>query len=511
MAYPPRWRHPRTVKSNAVPAGTGPEHEPDTEGGPQLVRPNSKPPWPRRAWLLAVLLPTAAATGIATATAAASPAQPAAPATPIRHVVVIFLENHSFDNVLGYWCDMPRNFGRCPDGGMPSSVALSDGAVVTPGTSPDTVPPVSHNVASQVNAIDSGRMDGWQQIAGCSVTENYACISGYQPRQVPNLTTLARQFAISDHTFSVGDAPSFEGHIAIAAASQDHFYGNNPNGGSFAFPGWGCDSGHRTPWIAPNGTRRNVPSCVPDPSLNPVKYPYGGAFAPTPVHYIPTIMDRLQAAGLPWKIYGAPKDEKGYGLWDICPAFAECLDTSQDKNLVPDAQFLTDAGAGTLPAFSVVTPGGQDFLNAGHNGMSMTACDNWVGQLVSAVEKSPDWSSTAVFLTFDDFGGFYDQVRPPVEPDGTQEGPRLPLIIISPYAKPGYTDTKATTFAGILAYTEHNFGLQALGVNDAGAYGFANAFNYAQTPLHPVPMSARRLPASAERIRLTPELARDPT
>jgi len=475
------------------------------------VIPNSKPPWPRRAWLLAFLLPTAAATGIATATAAASPTQPAAPATPIRHVVVIFLENHSFDSVLGYWCDMPRNFGRCPDGGMPSSVTLSDGAVVTPGTSPDTVPNVNHNVASQVAAIDSGKMDGWQHIAGCRATQNYACISGYQPRQVPNLTALARQFAISDHTFSVADAPSFEGHIAIAAASQDHFYGNNPNGGSFKFPGWGCDSGQRTPWIAPNGTLRNVPSCVPDPSLNPVKYPNGGAFAPTPVHYIPTIMDRLQAAGLSWKIYGAPKNEKGYGLWDICPAFAECLDTSQDKNLVPDAQFLTDAGAGTLPAFSVVTPGGQDFLNAGHNGMSMTACDNWAGQLVSAVEKSPDWSSTAVFLTFDDFGGFYDQVRPPVEPDGTQEGPRLPLIIISPYAKPGYTDTKATTFAGILAYTEHNFGLQALGVNDAGAYGFANAFNYAQTPLHPVPMSARRLPASAERIRLTPELARDPT
>jgi hypothetical protein len=85
------------------------------------------------------------------------------------------------------------------------------------------------------------------------------------------------------------------------------------------------------------------------------------------------------------------------------------------------------------------------------------------------------------------------------------------MIIISPYAKPGYTDTTATTFAGILAYTEHNFGLTALGVNDAGAYGFANAFNYAQRPLNPVHMVTRKLPPSAKHIRLTPALERDPT
>ena len=475
------------------------------------MRLTSKPSWRRRALLLAALLPTAAATGIATATAAVSPAQPAAPVTPIDHVVVLFLENHSFDNILGYWCDMPGNAGRCPDGGMPSSVTPSNGAVVTPGTAPDIVPNVKHNVQSQVAAIDNGKMDGWQRIAGCHAAQNYACISGYQPQQVPNLTTFAQDFAISDHTFSVADAPSWAGHMAIAAASQDHFYGNNPNNGSFAYPGWGCDSGFLTPWRAPDGTVENVPSCVPDPSLDPVKYPYEGAFAPTPVRYIPTIMDRLHAAGLSWKIYGAPKNEKGNGVWDICPTFAECLDTSQDKNLVPDAQFLADASAGTLPAFSVVTPGGPDFLNAGHNGMSMAKCDNWIGQLVNAVEQSPDWSSTAVFLTFDDFGGFYDQVRPPVEPDGTQEGPRLPMIIISPFARPGYTDTTATTFAGILAYTEHNFGLKALGVNDAGAYDFANAFNYAQRPLKPVPVVARRLPAPAKSVRLTPALERDPT
>jgi phospholipase C len=143
----------------------------------------------------------------------------------------------------------------------------------------------------------------------------------------------------------------------------------------------------------------------------------------------------------------------------------------------------------------------------------MTACDNWVGQLVGEVENSHYWKSTAIFITFDDFGGFYDQVYPGTNtnPDGTQQGPRTPLIIVSPYAKPHYTDTTHTTFSGILAFVEHNFGLRSLGVNDAQAYGFRNAFDYSQAPLPPVHMVKRSLPPSAKRIRITPDLAGDPS
>ena len=88
-------------------------------------------------------------------------------------------------------------------------------------------------------------------------------------------------------------------------------------------------------------------------------------------------------------------------------------------------------------------------------------------------------------------------MRPGTNPDGTPQGPRSPLIIVSPFAKPGYTDTIATTFAGILAFVEKNFGLSPLGVNDAGAYAFTNAFNLAQMPLRSARMATRRvLPAS---------------
>src|SRR5215472_2054987 len=114
--------------------------------------------WSRaRASAVALLIAgTAGLSGsVMTGTANAQP-------TPIRHIVVLYLENHSFDDVLGYWCR--QNSSRCPDGGMPSSVTLSDGTVVTPRVLPDIVPTVSHTVTAQQTAIDGGKMDGWQLV-----------------------------------------------------------------------------------------------------------------------------------------------------------------------------------------------------------------------------------------------------------------------------------------------------------------------------------------------------------
>jgi phospholipase C len=465
---------------------------------------------------LLVSMPAVAAVALAWAVPGSAATAP--PATPIRHVVVIYLENHSFDNVLGYWCG--AHPGRCPDGGMPASVRLSNGAVITPYVMPDTVPDVNHTVASQLAAmhIVGGvpLMDGWQNIkaGGCAATTTppYACIGGYAPSHIPNITNLATEFAISDKTFSMADSPSWGGHLYAAMASQDGFLGDNPvpAPGVAPGPGWGCDSNKVTPWLAPGGTLETVPSCIPDNALH---LPHGGAFKNTPASYLPTIFDRLDTARLSWKIYGPASPSDGGYDWAICPSLAECQDTAQRTNLVEPTQFFTDAAAGTLPAFSIVTAGGAGnlTLSSCHNKFSMTACDNYVGRLVSAAEHSPDWSSTAVFLTWDDCGCFYDQVRPGVNPDGTRQGPRVPLIIVSPYAKPGYTDTTATTFAGILAYTEHTFGLPPLGVNDAHAYDFSNAFNYTQPPLKPLTMITRPLPASAKRIHLTPALLNDPS
>src|SRR6266851_8023372 len=153
---------------------------------------------------------TAGLSGLAMASAANAQPPPIQPPL-INHIVVLYLENHTFDNLLGYWCN--HNPGRCPDGGMPSSVTLSDNSVVTPGVTPDIVPSVTHTVVAQQAAIDRGRMDGWQNVPGCAAQTGYACIGGYTPAQVPNLATLARRFAISDRTFSMADSPSWGGSL----------------------------------------------------------------------------------------------------------------------------------------------------------------------------------------------------------------------------------------------------------------------------------------------------------
>jgi phospholipase C len=163
---------------------------------------------------------------------------------------------------------------------------------------------------------------------------------------------------------------------------------------------------------------------------------------------------------------------------------------------------VQNARSGHLPNFAVVMPGGTDAKLSEHNGFSMTAGDDWVGRIASAVMHGPEWRSTVLFITWDDCGCFYDQVRPGLNPDGTAQGPRTPLVIVSPYAKPRYTDRKATTFAGILAYCERTFGLKPLGINDARAYPFTSAFNYNQAPLKPARMVNRPWPRYAYHVNM---------
>ena len=452
--------------------------------------------------LRALALLGVAPLGIA-ALALPAPARPvAAAASPIKHIVVLYLENHSFDSILGYWCK--ANPGRCPQGAMPSSVTLADGTTVTPSVEPDIVPAVNHSVASNQKAL----ANNWDHITGCGQAASYACIGGYTPAQIPNATSLASRFAINDNTFSMADSPSWGGHLYAVMGQTDHFTGDNPIAapGVTPGPGWGCDSNKVTTWAPSLGApTQQIPSCIPDPLLNPAQYPNGGAFEQTPASNALTIMDRLDAAKLAWKIYGDPDPTTngtvtpGY-IWDTCPSIANCLDTSQSSHNVMSSSFTTDAQNGNLPNFSLVVPAGSTAPASEHNGTSMTVGDDWVGQVANAVMSGPEWKSTALFITWDDCGCFYDQVKPGTNPDGTQQGPRSPLIVVSPYAKPAFTDHRHATFVSILAYVEKTFGLRPMGVNDNGAYDFSKAFNYSQKPLKPVKTVWRKWPKDAYHI-----------
>src|SRR5207249_535218 len=163
-------------------------------------------------------------------------------------------------------------------------------------------------------------------------------------------------------------------------------------------PGWGCDSNRDAVWKGPSGRRAYEPSCIPNAHGE-------GPYRPSPVSYVPTIADRLEAAGRSWGIFGAAvpqgKSFREAYKWSICPSFAECLYGPQHEDLHEQSQFFTDAANGTLPSFSILTPGIEGTTSQ-HNGTYMSVGDEQIEREVQAVESGLDAQSTTIFIYYDD-------------------------------------------------------------------------------------------------------------
>ncbi len=442
---------------------------------------------------------------------------------PIQHIVIVDEENHSFNDMFGKFC-VDQASGALVragvnDGCVGTDVGKLDGGASIGLTSePNGGLNVNHSIHGQQVAIDGGKMDGFSKIAGCTAQSHpaYGCYTQYDPLGgpcgssgtatcIPNIVQWARKYAISDQTFEFRATPSWAGHMVLGDATIESFVGDNPSGKPAGIDpthsGWGCDSGHLVHWRTSSQTTIRVPSCVPDHggSLGPLWD--GTQYASDPhAGYVPTIFDRLDGAGRPWRIYGGggritgPTTPDGY-KWTICPTFWECLGSSQIKNLVPVTQLATDAAAGRLPAVSFVTPHRTDSM---HQPTTASTGDNWLAKsVIGPLMHGPEWPSTAIFLTWDDCGCFYDPVAPP----SPEWGIRVPLQIVSPYARAGYTDSRPATFVSMLAFIEHTYGLAPLnpcatvggsgctddtvGLHGTPMYDYMNAFDFSQTPLGP--------------------------
>ena len=418
-----------------------------------------------------------------------------AAATPIDHVVVIMMENRTFDNVLGALCaERVAAADPAPCDGATRGL-LSDGSTIPLALAPDIQPELSHSVASHLKALDyvSGvaRMDGFSRIPGCEPQPQhgyrpYACYDQYDPQRanaasIANVTTLADRFAISDRTYESYTAASWTSHLEMVAGTRDSFHGDNPlyrkqlNPPPHG-PGAGCASHEDATYDSPTDGKILVPSCIPDENGD-------GPYRPSPVKYVPTIFDRLDAAGLSYRVYINSIN----AFRSPCSYFWECVSTKQADHTLSTSRFIPDAQAGKLPAVSFLLPPQNVSQHPGH---SMMAGDNWIGQMVGAIEDGPHWGSTAVFLSYDDCGCFYDHVAPPRRGMGL----RVPMLIISPYARPHFVDHTAATLASPLAFIESNWGLAPLGEDDRGAYNLGNAFDFSQQPLPPARMTFTPLP-----------------
>jgi phospholipase C len=458
---------------------------------------------PRRSSMKRTLRTVVVAVGLSAAVASSlaagghSAGNPTPVGYPIKHVVVIFQENNSFDHLLGKLCVDEDN--RC-DGTMVGK--LSNGDPIPLRLGGDIVPGIAHSVSTMRTAINGGGMDGWDHIPQCTEAAGYNCFEVDDRSRVPTLSDLADQFVISDRTFQLYTPSSWGAHLDLVSADLDGFTGDNPDSGFAGAKGWGCDSGADAPYkdtSVPGAKRIMVPACIPDRQGN-------GPYRASPVKYVPTIMDRLQSAGRSWKIYAPVASDKamGYGR-AICPTFYSCLGSSQAKNFVRWDNFVPDAEAGKLPNFSIVVP---MEVNSQHNWDSLMAGDNWIASLVGAAMSDPEqWKSTAIFITYDDCGCFYDHVLPP-----KGMGIRLPMVIVSPYAKPGFVDSNIASFASILAFTERLYGLRPLNKVDAGAYDYFKSFDFSQQPLPPIDLPQHVVPRrSLWFMRTHPPNPYDPT
>jgi phospholipase C len=393
----------------------------------------------------------------------------------IKHVVVMIQENHTFGNVLGDGC---ARTSRCRGLRIGSKVRLSNGAVVTLKGATDKVPETDHSFASQQAAWNGGRNDAWQRIGGCG-GPNYGCMSSYAPEQIPALWSLATHFALSDNTYTCNPVTSWGDHFSWqTACNLDGFAGSIPLKTSGAGPTWGCRSKRVEPWSATGRPPyRLEPACNPDPSLTA---PNGGAFRPTPVRSIRTFGENCdRASSCTRASYNTAL------IWSTDEAHAYLAYHHNIRRST--TQFLADAQSGQLPGLSILTPAMPGGETSQHNGASMAVGDRGIRTALSAVMNGPQWNSTAVFITYDDCGCFYDSVAPN----------RVPLVIVSPWAKPGYVDSTRVTFAGVQAFIENVFGLPRLNGADASAYTFGKAFTFSQAALHPIALPLARIPTSS--------------
>jgi phospholipase C len=276
---------------------------------------------------------------------------------------------------------------------------------------------------------------------------------------------MAHEWVLADNAFQSQLDESFVAHqYVIAAQAQSSV--------DLPYGPWGCEPG-------PSDT---VPTITRDRT-------YGKS--ELPCFDYQTLGDELDSAGLSWRFYsswyGTPSS--GFGaVWSSYQAVKHIYEGPDWANVItPQKTFLTDVAHGKLASFTWITPvcDDSDHVNCG-GGYG----PSWVAALVNAVGKSKLWDSTAIFVQWDDWGGLYDPVAPPYE-DYDGLGFRVPLLVISPYAKKDHVSHVQYETASVLRFAEDLFGLRQLAAADKRAISpAADCFNFSQKPRAFVPIKA---------------------
>jgi phospholipase C len=278
-------------------------------------------------------------------------------------------------------------------------------------------------------------------------------------QEIPNYWAYAHRFTLADHYFTSVHGPSLPNHLFAIAAQSGGAIDNGGNPG----PGTDCE-----------GASWGTVTVIDE---------YGNRSQHPPCFDFKTLPDSLEEAGISWRYYA-----EGGGFLSVIGHIRNGVLWSE--HVAPPAQFLKDAKSGHLPAVSWLLPPGVD---SEHPPDSMCEGENWTVSTLNALMQGPDWGATAVFVTWDDFGGLYDHVAPP-QVDQFGLGPRVPLLIISPYAKEGYVSHSLYDHTSVLKFIETRYNLKALTSRDVAASNMLDSFDFTQTPKAPLLLQPRTCP-----------------
>jgi len=423
-------------------------------------------------------------------------------AAVIQHVVVIFQENRTPDNLFHDQV-LINNGADIAISGVNSvgqTITLSPIDLGTAGSNPQNYD-LSHAHSAFVSMYDGGTMHGADLIP-CSPAANCPPNAHPNPQfmyvnpsDVQPYFAMAEQYTFGDRMFQTNEGPSFPAHqfilsgtsapTAPPAATSNLFAAENMSGGSIA----GCiaTAGTTVTMIDPTGSETNP---VPE----------------YPCFDHPTLTDLLDAKSVTWRYYTpsagsiwtAPDAIEHICLPETVNGTLTCTGTNWNNNvIIPEWQVLQDIPNGQLAQVSWVIPDGAHSDHAESNNGSGPS---WVASIVNAIGNSPYWANTAIIITWDDWGGWYDHVAPKVINDGVSWGSgylygfRVPLVVVSPYAKAAYISHTTHDFGSILKYIETTFNLPSLGYADASADDLSDCFSLTQTPITfksiPAPLDA---------------------
>ncbi len=426
-------------------------------------------------------------------------ALPGAGTAHIEHVVLIVQENRSFDD---FFATFPGADGTTTGVGTRGRTIELHAANLSEPCD------LGHSWDGYLRDYDGGKMDGFELEGLSGACTGQAKTRPYQyvkHAQIQPYWDIAEQYVLADHMFQTQGSGSFTAHQDLIAG------GTAINGWESLvdFPShspWGCD--------APKKPVMTTTSVLEGPGITvhaPEKLKFLYQRGPFPCMSYPTLRDVLDEKSVSWKYY-SPSVHYGSGsLWnafDAIKAVREGPQWSTNVTTSPN-RILQDIRNGTLPAMSWVVP---DVLNSDHPGNHSDTGPSWVATLVNAVGQSTYWKTTAVIVVWDDWGGFYDHVPPPFFDNAGGLGFRVPMLVVSPWARRGgsaggFINHRQYEFGSILRFIEDTFGLKRIGTTDMRATSIWECFDFKQKPRRFTPISTKysrtyfeRQPASGKPV-----------